>query len=297
MESLQVLEKYLGQSEKKKDENYAFLCPFCKHHKKKLEVDLQTGLWNCWVCNTKGVRITNLLKKIRANSSDIGKIKEKYGEKKQTNENEIILLPESFEYIKPNTQDLMNENALTYLKQRGLSEDDIIKYKIGYCSYGKNVGEIIIPSYDSRAKLNYFVQKNIHTGSYKNPNYSKNQLIFDIFINWDEPIVLVEGVFDAIAVKHNAVPLLGKFLNKNIKTRIIRSKADTFYICLDSDAYEASIDLAKYLLAIGKKVFNVILPKGEDPSSLGFKKVWQHINSAKQLTQQDIFSLSILKTL
>lgn len=295
--SLQILSKYLGEYEKKKDENYAFSCPFCKHHKKKLEVDIQTGLWNCWVCNTKGIKVSNLLKRLKANISDIRNIRENIGEKKERQEIEILTLPDSFEYIKPYAEDLMNNNAYEYLSKRGLSNDDIIKYKIGYANYGENVGELILPSFDSKGRLNYFIQKNIHTGRYKNPNYSKNQIIYDLFINWEEPIVLVEGMFDAITVRHNSIPLLGKFINKTLKKRILKSKTDTFYICLDADAYDSSIELSKYLLSIGKKVFNVILPKNEDPSSLGYKKVWELINSSKQITQQDIFTLSILKTL
>jgi DNA primase len=295
--SLQILSKYLGEYEKKKDENYAFHCPFCKHHKKKLEIDIQTGLWNCWVCSTKGIKISNLLKKLKANTSDIKNIKENYGAKKERQEIEILTLPDNFDYIKPYADDLMNNNAYDYLKKRGLTDDDIIKYKIGYCTYGNNVGEIILPSYDSQGKLNYYIHKNIYTGRYKNPNYSKNQLIFDVFVNWNEPIVLVEGMFDAISVKHNSVPLLGKFINKTLKKRIIKSTTDTFYICLDSDAYETSLEICKYLISIGKKVFNVVLPKGEDPSSLGYKKVWEIIKSSKQITERDIFSISILKTL
>ena len=36
---------------------------------------------------------------------------------------------------------------------------------------------------------------------YKNPPMSKDTVVFELFINWNEPIVLVEGSFDAIAVR------------------------------------------------------------------------------------------------
>ena len=46
--------------------------------------------------------------------------------------------------------------------------------------------------------------------------------MFENQINWNEPITLVEGVFDAMAVKRNAIPLLGKFVPKTLN--------DTIYI-------------------------------------------------------------------
>ena len=36
---------------------------------------------------------------------------------------------------------------------------------------------------------------------YKNPPVSKNVIMFENQVNWKEPITLVEGVFDAMAVK------------------------------------------------------------------------------------------------
>ena len=44
------------------------------------------------------------------------------------------------------------------------------------------------------------------------PKVSKDIIGFNLFINWNEPIVIVEGAFDAIAVKRNAIPLFGKVI-------------------------------------------------------------------------------------
>ena len=52
--------------------------------------------------------------------------------------------------------------AITYLKHRGLTKVDILRYDIGYCSDGKYAGRIIIPSYDSNYELNYFVSRTIY---------------------------------------------------------------------------------------------------------------------------------------
>ena len=42
-----------------------------------------------------------------------------------------------------------------------------------------------------------------------------------MFINCNVPIVLVEGVFDAIAIRNNAIPLLGKFPSKTLVKRLV----------------------------------------------------------------------------
>jgi hypothetical protein len=43
----------------------------------------------------------------------------------------------------------------------------------------------------------------------------KNIIGFENMINWNVPIVLCEGAFDAIAIKRNAIPLFGKNISKN----------------------------------------------------------------------------------
>ena len=31
-----------------------FYCPFCNHYKRKLQVNVDTQQWHCWVCDVKG---------------------------------------------------------------------------------------------------------------------------------------------------------------------------------------------------------------------------------------------------
>ena len=56
---LVLVESVLGKGQATSKGNYAFKCPFCAHHKNKLEVSLRTtakkeNFWHCWVCDTKG---------------------------------------------------------------------------------------------------------------------------------------------------------------------------------------------------------------------------------------------------
>ena len=52
---------------------------------------------------------------------------------------------------------------------------------------------------------------------YRNPETSRDIVPFELFINWELPLVLCEGPFDAIAIKRNAIPLLGKNIQSNLK--------------------------------------------------------------------------------
>ncbi len=67
---LVLLESVLGASNKTSRGNYAFKCPFCKHHKNKLEINCVTdekkqNPWHCWVCEAKGKTIRSLFKSIK----------------------------------------------------------------------------------------------------------------------------------------------------------------------------------------------------------------------------------------
>ena len=65
-ELVTLLEKVLMKSYQMKNGESAFHCPFCNHHKKKLQVNFDTQKWHCWVCNSGGHKIGILLRKINA---------------------------------------------------------------------------------------------------------------------------------------------------------------------------------------------------------------------------------------
>jgi hypothetical protein len=67
---LVLLESVLGKGNSTSKGNYSFKCPFCTHHKPKLEINLYTtvkkeNFWHCWVCNSRGKTIKSLFKAIR----------------------------------------------------------------------------------------------------------------------------------------------------------------------------------------------------------------------------------------
>lgn len=295
--ALDILTKHLGEGTKKKDENYAFFCPFCSHYKQKLEIDLNSGKWNCWVCRTKGRSVYTLLKKIKAPSSDLSLFRnfsapqhddsDLFDEEKR--DETLITLPEYFKPITHGTRNFDVDRINSYLNNRGVSIKDIERYKIGYITKGPKQGNIVLPSFDCEGRLNYYILKDINTNRYSNPPLSRDIIALDFFINWEEDVILVEGMFDAFAVKRNATPLLGLTLQKKLKEQIITSKTQNFFLCLDAGEIEATSEIANYISSIGKTVYRVTLPEKEDPSSLGYDKVWECINKASLYEEKDIF--------
>jgi DNA primase len=102
-------------------------------------------------------------------------------------------------------------------------------------------------------------------------------------INWDSPIVLCEGTFDAMAIRRNAIPLLGKILPEKLMKKIVSSNVKQVFIALDNDALKQAINYCETLLNHGKEVFLVDLDQ-KDPSELGFTNFTKLLHKSTPLT-------------
>lgn len=286
------IENILGKSHKRARENYAFHCPFCNHRKPKLEINMATNEqgqnpWECWVCQTRGRTIRSLLKQLKTPRDQAAEIL-KYlpkGSQIEYKQLSIIELPKEYQPLYSASSTSVVANLVKkYLYERGLTDNDFIKYGIGYCTSGEYGGRVIIPSYSQSNHLNYFVARS-YDGSYykyRNPEASKDIIFFENLINWSQPIILCEGAFDAIAIKRNAIPILGKNISKSLYKKILTSPLTDIYIALDSDAKIRALEVAEKFLNQGKKVFLIDM-KDKDPSDMGFKAFTQHIQTAEEL--------------
>ena len=291
-----LVEKLLGRSNKLRNQEYAFHCTFCNHHKKKLQINLNSFRWHCWVCGTGGHNLKQLFKKLKATKEQFKELFTLLGEYTPIKSDDSVKFQQTLslpkEYIplweKQNTPDY--KRAMLYLKKRNIDLFDIIKYGIGYCEDGMYSGRIIVPSFDDGGNLNYFVGRSFYDTKlkYKNPAVSKNIVGFDLFINWNEPIVLVEGVFDAIAIKRNAIPLFGKTIPDNLMRKIIQNKVKEIYLCLDKDALTDALNISQTLMNTGIRVGMVDLPDDTDPSSIGFEGIHSMLSDTDELTLSNL---------
>jgi DNA primase len=303
---LQLLESVLGKGKPTSGNNIAFFSPFISHYKPKLEIDIDTNhngenAWHCWISDKKGRSISSLFKQLnlpKERFDQLNRILEhsKYRVTDTTTiKSEILQLPTDYRplWIPKQTPDY--RNAIHYLKGRGITIFDILKYRIGYCEKGEYSGKIIIPSYDNAGQLNYFVSRAFYKSDsykHKNPKVSKDIIGFDLFINWSQPIIICEGAFDAIAIKRNAIPLFGKIIQTNLQKKIIQERVRDIYICLDSDALKNAISIAEKFMSEGLNVYFVEL-KSEDASELGFIKINEILENTNVLTFERLMQLKM----
>jgi len=296
----------LGTGKRTARGNQSYSCPFCHHHKPKLEVNFtenKEGInqWACWACGKKGKTIRSLFKQVEVDSSyfhELSKLvknvsRDDIGEVKHS----ILELPKEFKTFL-NNKDIIAKHALSYLKDRDITKQDILKYNIGYCDSGQYAKMIVIPSYDANGKLNYFTARSFEKDpytKYRNPETSRDIIPFELFINWDLPIILCEGPFDAMAIKRNAVPLFGKNIQSSLMKKLVESKVQKIYIALDNDAVKQALKFCEQLLDVGKEIYLVEL-QGKDPSEMGFEHFTKLIQNTQPLTQYKLMEkkLSII---
>jgi DNA primase len=297
-----LLESVLGSGSKTSKGNYAFKCPFCQHHKNKLEINCVTNEksenpWHCWVCEVKGKTIKSLLKQLDSPPNKIAELNmiivPTYTEQKL--KNDTIALPKEFISLADisnldRVTSLEAKRAIRFLKKRNIIHEDIVKYNIGFCYEGSYKDRVIIPSYDENGSINYFIARAFIDGvqKYKNPPIdAKSAIGWELYINWDAPIVLCEGMFDALTIKRNVIPLFGKIIHEKLMKKLVRSTVNRIYIALDPDAIKNALKYAQELMTYGKEIYLVELD-GKDANEIGFERFLNCIEQAQPLDFQSI---------
>jgi DNA primase len=298
MDIISLLTQILGPGRPAGRGDHYYTCPFCHHRNPKLSVNTEKNMWRCWHCSSGGKSILSLFKKINATREQISILKtlvtetdiRAYRESKSASSN--LFLPPEFVPLTRKSNSYEYKHAISYLKKRGIGTIDIIRYNIGYCEEGDYKGRIIIPSYDSENKLNYFVGRSYtkYGVNYKNPPITRNIVAFDNLISWNLGyITIVEGMFDAISVRHNAIPILGKTLPKRLFHKILQKKIRRVNVLLDGDAVRDSLIICQKLITQGIDVHNIILDHDKDPASLGSQKVNKLIRDSKKMSVSEIY--------
>jgi DNA primase len=283
---IELLSEILGDSKMHYDSKgqISFDCPVCAAEKGlegdgkgNLEVNYFRGVYKCWACSeTHGTQ------------GPLGKLIELFGTKNQRKIYDLIRpqeegtrekpkirlrLPEGYTKFKDsNIRFIPHREAITYLYSRGITDEMIEKYDIGYTVKGEYAYRVIIPSYDLEDNLNYFVSRAWvpNKMKYKNPSVPKDEIIFnESRINWEENVYLCEGVFDAFFLP-NPIPMLGKMLSNNLFEKLYDRAKGEIHICLDGDAWDNALRL--YHNLNGGKFYNKVkilkLPKDKDVCDL-----------------------------
>jgi len=275
-EKLNILTGILGSSYSSGEE-HLFRCPYCKHHKRKLSVNVEKGVYKCWICDARGKKLSRIVRRFGSFSeheewkivsgevTDLTDFDDIFQEESYQAKEQILQLPQSF-------RSLCNSHKATgprrYLKSRGLDEGDILKWKMGYCTEGEYKDRIIIPSFNLNGNLNYFIARTFADDwrRYINPSASRDIVFNELYIDFEEEVMLVEGVFDALKGT-NAIPLLGSTLRENSRLfKQIVVNDTPVLLALDPDAEYKSTNIKNLLLKYGIEVREV---KYDDQHDLG----------------------------
>jgi len=278
-EKLVAIRRVLGHEEFQKGDEAVFFCVKHQHHKAKLSINLDGDYFHCWICGWSGHDLKPILFLNGKTNDGLRYSNENQKLNKQDVDVKVFdspALPESFCLL---TKDSINnpytQDAKVYLESRGISDSDVLKYKIGFCVEGNYKYRIIFPSFDSFGELDFFVGRKIYDYiglAYKHGNFNKNIIFNDYMIDWDQPITLVEGPVDSVIAGSNSIPLQGKSLREDSKlfSKIVTSRVHV-YLALDSDAREEQVKLANKFLRYGVTVNMIDVKKfgGSDVADLG----------------------------
>lgn len=263
----------------------SFDCPVCAREKGldkgdgkgNLEINYLRHVYKCWACSdTDGTQ------------GPLGKLFDQFGNKKQKKVYTLIKpeetkvldkivkklkLPEGFKtFEESNPRFIPHIEAKKYLSTRGIDDNIIKKYNIGYTVDGDFAYRIIVPSYDSENNLNYFIARSWvpRKMKYKNPTAEKDKIIFnEHLIDWEKDVYLVEGVFDGFFLD-NSIPMLGKKISSLLFETLYNKAKGNITICTDGDAWSDGLKI--YHELNGGELYNRIkivkLPKDKDVCDL-----------------------------
>ena len=296
-EKLNITDSFLGEHHKVGNE-YLYYCPFCKHHKKKLSLNFIKGKYKCWVCDIAG----NIRKLVRRKGTfeafqewkmldgeiDLDtNLDDLFSDKAEISE-EVFPLPEKFVSLTGKEKLLSYTKALNYLKKRGLTEQDILYWKVGFCFDGEYKDRIVFPSFNISGDLNYYVGRLI-TGEkfnkFKMPPASKDIIFNELYLDFDSDIILVEGIFDAIKAGQNSVPMLGSTLREESKLfQKIVGYDTTVYMALDPDAKKKESEIIRKLINYGIEVYKVDILPYKDAGEMTKEEFQKRKSCAKLMT-------------
>ena len=242
-------------------------CPLCEQRtgkvdsKKSFSVSLETGYWTCFKCEEKG-----WLDELPKRETPARRIRPPAQSDLNIPEDTIFIAS------RDGRTAMSLEQARNYiLVQRNVDWETIIDNQIGACVGGYYSNRLIFPV-RRRGSIRGFIARS-WTRSERAYLYPRG---FDrgVFYNGDaldeetdQPLFVVEGVFDALRVGRDAVACLGKPTTAQVEQLMLIKKRPVV-VALDADAWRLGASVAMTLRLHGVQAFDLKLPPGKDPDSL-----------------------------
>ena len=287
--------------------NFGIRCPICSptdHNKRKLIIRIDDDVNHCWTCGWKAHTLAPLIRKF-GTQEQIRKYRDDFmpeGAKssyvdQSAPEKAKLTLPKDFCLLTlAPKNDPDAKAAWSYLHKRGLNTKDAWYYKLGISKESRWKRRVIMPSFDSEGKLNYFAARNFDENDrrpkYDNPEEDKLPIIFnEINVDWTQRLVLCEGPFDLVKCGENAVPLLGSDLNEQSRlfTQILLHNTPVA-LALDGDMWNTKTPkIIKKLQEYDIDILIVDLREVGDPGSMTKQSFKEALLSATAPTWANSF--------
>ena len=271
------------------------ISPDCTDKKGNLEINLQKGIFHCWLCEYSG-NIRKLFRDVLGRDVDLD---EEYVSAEALRKFQLDFqpdlrqqktfsgLPEEFCPLWDDRKlSMVGDKARQYALTR-MTWDDIVQYKVGYCGLGKYKWRIIIPFFEG-GEVVYFLGRAMYKNKMIPPYLNSDSPKRDLIFNYERALVvgsgaIVEGVFDAIKVG-NGPPVVGLAILGTVilDEQIYKlNQIPDLSIMLDEDAALKTHKIAKILLErLSKRPKIVILPHG-DPDNYPRQVLHQMLANAK----------------
>lgn len=310
-----IVEKYLGgHSHREQDEQYFYNCPKCGSS--RFTVNYNRNMFRCWKCGYSSKSVISLLFELEASYSDISEAKKVLGiqdhyknrdEDLQSKIDKILFNPkeeqkrifEQKSWVPITSNELMVKRARIYMKKkRGISDYELNYYGV---KYDRDEGMIVFPSYDINGDLNFYVKRTVGDYSfYKNcDGVKKTDIVFwESLIDFERPIILTEGIFDAMKLGENALPILGSLLPNRLFKLIVALETPEVTIFLDKDAEDSMIKMSEKFSNAGINVNNVFLDEDTDAGALTKTEIKLYLNKKREINKfsmidQNLNSISL----
>ena len=241
------------------------LCPFClertgkEDRKGSWSFAETTGYWQCWKCGAKGRLHQGEFFVAEEVELDTPEVKAP------------IALPDGFLPLweDPGLTARVTFHARNYLAGRAITHETIHTASIG-CVH--TWGRVVMPitTYDD-VLCGWVARAYVSTDRpYLYPKgFCRAETIYNhraLNLDLQTPVLVVEGVFDALAWWPDGVAILGKPSQWQLE-RFLESKRPVVF-CLDGDAWREGWALAMRLRLMGKEAGAVKLPPGTDPDEI-----------------------------
>jgi hypothetical protein len=261
-------------------------CPFCLSKTGKLDrrrsfgFNIDSGEYHCFKCGIRG----RLL-------SERGEVKERIVDRRDRSEDPELGPPDGYTPLwrEPGLGSMVFEPALKYLARRGVGSQTIEEARIGACVDGRLRGRVVVPAFDDGGEWYGWVARlwnnpprGSRTAKYLTADgmdtYRRlfNESALDV--ETDDPLILVEGVYDALPLWPEASAFFGKPADGQFDR--LCSARRPLVVALDGDAWIEAEMLALRLSLQDVRAGWLKLPPTRDPGDMAPSKILAAARSA-----------------